>query len=391
MSHGLVREAPLDDENGARRHLADRKSDGLAPRRAAITGRPLAAAEHAMTSARQPTVAFAAIGLDHRHIYEQVGRLIERGCTCVGYWTEGEPQPLKGFVERFPDLVRVDDRRRLLEDPEVKLVVTAGVPCDRAGIALEAMRHGKDVMSDKPGCTTLEQLNDLKRMVEETGRIWSVAFSERFEVKAVTRAAELVQAGAIGRVVQTVGLGPHRLNRHLRPPWFFDSTKYGGILCDIASHQVDQFLFFTGSTDAEIVASTVGNFANPDDPGLEDFGEMLLRSAEGQGYIRVDWYTPDGLSTWGDGRFTILGTEGYIELRKYVDIAGRDGRDHLFLVTNQATRHVDCSDAELPYYANLVRDVVQRSETAMPQAHCFKATELALRAQAQATRVGHLS
>ena len=140
-------------------------------------------------------------------------------------------------------------------------------------------------------------------------------FSERFEVEAVTRADELVRAGAVGTVVQTVGLGPHRLNRATRSSWFFERERYGGILCDIASHQVDQFLHFTGSTEAEVVASAVGNFANPDDPGLEDFGEILLRSQSGQGYIRVDWYTPDGLPTWGDGRLTILGTEGYIELR----------------------------------------------------------------------------
>ena len=340
---------------------------------------------------KPPTFKFAAIGLDHRHIYEQVGRLIELGCECVGYWTEGEPQPLKGFDERFPDLRRVDDRRQLLDDPEVKLVVTAGIPRDRADIALEAMRHGKDVMSDKPGCTTLAQLEGLRRAVAETGRIWSVSYSERFEVRAVTRAAELVSSGAVGRVVQTLGVGPHRLNRHLRPAWFFNRESYGGILCDIGSHQIDQFLFFTGSTDAELVASTVGNFANPGDPGLEDFGEVLLRSDRAQGYVRVDWYTPDGLPTWGDGRFVILGTEGTIELRKYVDIAGREGTDHLFLVDKAGTRHIDCRDAPLPYYANLIRDVVERTETAMPQAHCFKVMELALRAQVQAARVGHLA
>jgi predicted dehydrogenase len=338
-----------------------------------------------------PPLRFAAIGLDHRHIYEQVGRLLELGCECAGYWTEGEPQPLEGFAKRFPGLARADDPRRLLEDPGVSLVVTAAVPSDRAGIALQAMRHGKDVMSDKPGCTTQGQLDELRRAVAETGRIWSVNYSERFEVRAVTRAAELVRAGAVGRVVQTLGLGPHRLNRPLRPSWFFDPGRYGGILCDIASHQIDQFLFFTGSTEAEVVASTVGNFANPGDPGLEDFGEVLLRSDRGQGYVRVDWYTPDGLPTWGDGRLVILGTEGTIELRKYVDIAGREGTDHLFLVDGQGTRHVDCRDASLPYYADLLRDVADRTETAMPQAHCFKVMELALQAQARAVRAGHLA
>jgi predicted dehydrogenase len=338
-----------------------------------------------------PRLRFAAIGLDHRHIYEQVGRLLERGCECAGWWTEGEPQPLEGFRRRYPDLPRVQDKRALLEDPSIALVVTAGIPSERAGIAVEAMRHGKDVMSDKPGCTSLAQLEELKRTVAETGRIWSVNYSERFEVRAVTRAAELVSSGAIGEVVQTIGTGPHRLNRHLRPDWFFDPARYGGILCDIASHQIDQFLFFTGSQDAEIVASAVGNFANPTDPGLEDWGEILLRSASGRGYIRVDWYTADGLPTWGDGRFFILGTEGTIELRKFVDIAGRPGTDHLFLVDGKGTRHIDCSDAPLPYYDDLIHDVLNRTETAMPQAHCFKVMELAVRAQAQATRLGHLA
>jgi predicted dehydrogenase len=264
------------------------------------------------------------------------------------------------------------------------------VNCDRAGIAIQAMRYGKDVMSDKPGCTTAQQLAELRRTVAETGRIWSVNYSERFEVRAVTRAIELVRAGAIGRVVQTVGLGPHRLNRQLRPAWFFQRDRYGGVLCDIASHQVEQFLTFTGSTDADIVASAVGNFANQTDPELEDFGELLLRSDRARGYIPVDWYTPDGLDNWGDGRLTILGTDGYIELRKYIDIAGRPGTDHLFLVDKKQTRYIDCGDADLPYAANLVADVLDRTERAMPQAHCFRVMNLALKAQAMATRLGNL-
>jgi predicted dehydrogenase len=336
------------------------------------------------------TLRFAAIGLDHRHIYEMTSRLLEQGCECVGYWTQGEPQPLAGFIRRFPNIPRITEKSRLLEDPTVQLILTAAVNCDRAGIAMEAMRHGKDVMTDKPGCTTSQQLAELRHTVTETGRIWSVNYSERFEVRAVTRAIDLVKAGAIGRVVQTVGIGPHRLNRQLRPAWFFQRERYGGVLCDIASHQVEQFLTFTGSTDAEVVTSAVGNFANRADPELEDFGEMLLRGDGTQGYIRVDWYTPDGLNSWGDGRLTILGTNGYIELRKYIDIAGRPGTDHLFLADNKQTRYIDCSDADLPYAANLVADVLDRTEHAMPQAHCFKVMELALKAQAMATLLGNL-
>ena len=328
----------------------------------------------------------AAIGLDHRHIYGQVGSMLGVGAELVGYWTEGEPQPLAGFQKRFPEARRFADRRALLEDPSVDLVLIAAIPADRAALAIEAMRHGKDVMTDKPGCTTLEQLAQLRATVAETGRIWSVDFSERFEVASVTRAAELVQAGAIGRVVQTVGLGPHRLNRETRPWWFWDRAQYGGVLTDIASHQIDQFLYFTGSADAEIAHASVGNFANPDDPGLQDFGEIVLRSDQGHGYIRVDWYTPDALPTWGDGRLTILGTEGTIEIRKYVDVAGADGIDHLYLVNATRCEKIDCSDAGYPYFARLAADVRDRTETAMSQAHCFKVCELGLMAQAMADK-----
>ena len=335
----------------------------------------------------EPPLRFAAIGLDHRHIYHQVGRLLELGCECAGYSTDGDPQPLGGFLERFPHLGRVGEPERLLDDPRIHLIVSAAVPDQRAGIAIQAMRRGKDVMLDKPGVTSMEQLREVNRVQAETGRIWSVDFSERFEVRAMTRAAELIEARAIGEVVHLTGFGPHRLNRATRPPWFFEAARTGGILCDLASHQIDQFLYLTGAQDAEVVASTVANRANPDAPGLQDYGEVLLRTERATGFFRVDWYTPDGLPTWGDGRLAVLGTDGFLELRKYVDIAGAPGTDHLFLVDRAGTRRVDCGDAPLPYYGALVRDVRERTETAMSQHHCFKVMELALQAQAQARRL----
>lgn len=327
---------------------------------------------------------FAAIGLDHRHIYGQAAHMEAVGGEFIGWWTEGEPNTLEGFDKRFPNAKRVADRKELLENPEINLILIAAIPSDRAALAIEAMEYGKDVMTDKPGCTTLAQLDALKECVARTGCIWSVDFSERFEVASVTKAAQLVQEGAIGRVVQTIGMGPHRLNRALRPSWFFERENYGGIICDIASHQIDQFLFFTGSTDAEITMANVANYANPHDPGLQDFGEVSLRSPQGHGYIRVDWYTPDALPTWGDGRLTILGTEGYIELRKYVDVARDDATDHLYLVNGTRCEHIDCRDAGFPYFQNLANDIANRTETAMPQAHCFKVMELGLKAQEMA-------
>lgn len=334
---------------------------------------------------------FAALGLDHRHIYGMAAGMIEAGCEFAGWWTEGAPQPLEGFQKRFPDIPRAEDRRRLLEDESISLVLIASPPDQRAALAIEAMRHGKDVMLDKPGCITQAELAEIKKTVAATGRIWSVNFSERFEVRAVTRATELVREGRIGQVIQTIGLGPHRLNAPLRPDWFFDPARYGGILTDIAAHQIDQFLHFTGLETAEIAHAAIGNFANPNHPAFQDFGEINLAGAGAQAYIRVDWYTPDALPNWGDGRLFISGSEGAIELRKYVDLAGRPGTDHLFLVNGTEYEHFDCSSADLPYFRNLAADVRDRTETACAQAHTFTVTELALEAQMRATRRGALA
>lgn len=334
-----------------------------------------------------PPIRFSVIGINHGHIYGQVDLLLRAGAELVAVFAV-EPDLLATFTQKYPQARVMGSEAEILEDPTIQLVVSAAIPNQRSRIGVAAMRHGKDYMSDKPGFTTLEQLAEARRVQAETGRIYSICYSERFENAATVRAGELVKSGAIGRVLQTIGLGPHRANLPSRPGWFFDREQYGGIIADIASHQADQFLFFTGSTSAEVVASQVANYHHPAYPGLEDFGDVMLRGNGGTGYIRVDWFTPDGLPTWGDTRLTILGTGGYIEVRKNVDIAGRPGANHLFLIDQQATRYIDCSDVTLPYGRQLVSDIINRTQTAMTQEHCFLAAELVLRAQAQATRLG---
>jgi predicted dehydrogenase len=337
----------------------------------------------------QLTVRFAAIGLNHGHIYGQVDLLLRAGAEFVSFYAK-EPNLVEKFTQTYPQARLARSAEEILEDETIHLIASAAIPCERASLGIAAMQHGKDFMSDKPGVTTFDQLAEVRRVQAETGRIYSVCFSERFWSPAAIKAGELIQTGAIGQVVQTIGLGPHRIGLHTRPGWFFRREQYGGIIADIGSHQVDQFLFFTGSTRAEVVAAQVANYKYPEYPELEDFGEVILRGNGGTGYIRVDWFTPGGLDTWGDGRVIILGTEGYIELRKYCDIAGRPGGDHLFLVDHKGTQYIDCRDVELPYGRQLIGDIINRTETAMSQAHCFLASELALQAQTQAQRLGNL-
>ncbi len=333
-----------------------------------------------------PRIRVGVVGMNHSHIYGQVNAVLRGGGELVSVYAK-EPDLVAAFAKQFPQARLAKSEREVLEDTTIQLVLSSIVPDERAPLGIRVMQHGKDYMADKPGITTLAQLADVRRVQAETRRIYSIMYSERFENRATIRAGDLVRAGAIGRVVQTIGLGPHRTNVNTRPAWFFDKAKFGGILCDIGSHQADQFLHFTGSTRADVVSAQAGNVHHPQYPAFEDFGDVVLRGDGGTGYIRVDWFTPNGLATWGDGRLTVLGTDGFIEIRKNIDIAGRAGDSHLFLVDQKETRYIDCKDVALPYGAALVSDVVNRTETAMTQAHCFLATELMLKAQAQAQRL----
>jgi predicted dehydrogenase len=333
-----------------------------------------------------PRIKFSVIGINHNHINSQVEAVLRGGGELVSFYAK-EPDLADAFSKKYPQAKRVGSEKEILEDKSVQLVLSSIIPDERAPLGIRVMQHGKDYMVDKPGIITLEQLAEVRRVQKETRRIYSIMYSERFENKATVKAGDLVKSGAIGKVIQTIGLGPHRINTALRPDWFFDRKRYGGIIADIGSHQFDQYLFFTGTTKADVVASQVGNVHHPQYPGFEDFGDVMLRGDGGMGYIRVDWFTPDGLNSWGDGRLTILGTEGYIEIRKNIDIAGHEGGNHLFLVNQKETKYFDCNKEPLPYGERLVDDVINRTETAMSQEHCFLATELALKAQKNAQKI----
>ena len=333
-----------------------------------------------------PPVRFGVIGINHAHIYDITTLLQDAGAEMVGFYAP-EDDLAAEYTKHFPAAKRLRSQAELLEDASVQLVASAAISAERGPLGMDVMRHGKDFVSDKPAFTSLDVLAEARRVQHETGRMYAIDYSERVRNRGMVKAAELVASGAIGRVLQTIGMGPHRLETYERPDWFWSHEQSGGILTDIAAHQADHFLHFTGSTTAEVVASQVGNLAHPDRPDFDDFGDALVRGNGGTGYFRVDWFTPRGLDSWGDGRVTILGTDGFIEVRKNVDIAGRPGGGHVFLVDQHSTRYFDCSNEPLPYGDQLVSDIRNRTETAMTQAHAFLAAELALRCDLQAQRI----
>ena len=325
---------------------------------------------------------FAAVGLEHGHIYGMTNGLLEAGATLTAVWDK-DPAKVEAYRRAYPQARAAESLDELLADPDIRLIASAAIPSERCPLGLRVMAAGKDYFVDKAPMTTLAQLADARRAVAETGRKYMVYYSERLHSEAATLADYLIKQGTIGRVLHIEGFGPHRLGGP-RPAWFYKKQQYGGILCDIGSHQLEQFLYFSGTEDANITFARKANYAHPATPELEDFGECTATAANGvSGYFRVDWFTPDGLRNWGDGRTFIMGTDGYIELRKFIDLAAEEKRENMVYWANKqgefrlnATGQVGC-----PFFGRLIRDCIDRTETAMTQAHAFKAAELCLKAQ----------
>jgi predicted dehydrogenase len=341
------------------------------------------------------SIKFAVCGMSHDHIHGMIGAVQRGGGVLVAAWG-GEQDKLDTFKKRYPDVKIVATQDEIINDPSTQLVLSSQIANERAAIGIRVMKHGKDFLSDKPGVTTLEDLAAIRKTIAETKKIYAIMYSERLEVKAAVKAGELVQAGAIGRVIQTINIAPHQIVQGHggdaggsggRPDWFWNPVQFGGILCDIGSHQVDQFLFYTGSTEAEVAESQIANVNHPQHPHFQDFGDMVLRGNRGVGYVRLDWFTPDGLGTWGDGRLFILGTGGYIEVRKYTNVAvGKQG-NNLFVVDQKQARYIDCNNLTLPFGPQFVADIVNRTHIAQDQTQCLLAAELVIKAQKNAKLV----
>lgn len=326
--------------------------------------------------------------LDHGHIYGMSNGLSEAGAT-LKYVYDPDEKKVQEYLEQFPDVEVADSLEQILEDETIDLVAAAAIPNLRSELGNRVMKAGKDYFTDKTAFTTLEQLDETKKVVEETGQKFWVYFSERLHVEGAVYAGQLIDEGLIGDVIQVTGFGPHRLDKEKRPDWFFNREEYGGILTDIGSHQIEQFLHYTSNTDAKVLHSKIANYANPDVPEFDDYGDATLVGDNGASFFfKVHWFTPDGLPTWGDGRTFITGTKGSIEVRKYLNLAEETVGDHVFLVTNDKVEHFKVNgEVGFPFFGEMILDCINRTDHAMTQEHIFKAQELCLISQKEALKI----
>lgn len=334
------------------------------------------------------TFKIGVIGLDHGHIYGMCNGLVEAGAEIVSVY-DNDRLKMDAFCRVFPEAKKAESENEILENQDIALVASAIIPDRRTDLGIRVIKTGKNYFCDKPPCITAQDVLRARKVVKETEKKFAVYYSERLHVEASVYAEKLIDDGAIGQVIHVAGWGPHRISISQRPSWFFDKARYGGILVDIGCHQIEQMLFFSKASDAVISASRTGNYKYKQYPLFEDFGDVALLMNNGTtGYFSVNWFTPDGLGAWGDGRTFIQGTEGYIELRKYIDVAADPEGDHVILVNKQGEKHIHAAGTcGFPFFGKLIKDCLEGTSTAFDQELTFRAIELAIDAESKATTV----
>ena len=330
--------------------------------------------------------SFAIVGAAHGHIYQMAQGLISAGATLVAMY-DADPANAVALRRAFPDAPLRESAQAIYADPTVQLVITAGIPAERAGIAIAAMEAGKDCMADKAPLISLEQLEALKATIAKTGRKYSVFYGESYDSEAVLLACDLIRRGVIGRLCYVNGAAPHRLNAPSRPAWFFHFAQTGGLLTDLLCHQIHQFLLFLDAqglpTDAKPIASRVGNLFHRDLGELQDFGDAMINASCGvSGSFRVDWLSPAGLATWGDSRMTIGGESGMIELRKNCDIGRDKAPNHVYVVNEHGEFYQNVTGKlQKPYFPRFIRESIDGYTDPHELKLQLDAIELTIRAQ----------
>lgn len=339
----------------------------------------------ARRAVKEGEFAFSVCGLDHGHIFGMVNGLLEAGAKlCRVYDPDNEK--VQDFVKSYPQAVPAQSEKDVLEDSSVSLIASAVKPCLRADFAVRTMKSGKHVFVDKPGFLTFEELESIRDTRDRTGKKFYIYFSERIHVEGSICAEELCRSGAVGKILNITILAPHRLNPKTRPDWFWEKKQNGSIIQDIGCHQIEQFLTFSGSRTAIVARSSMANWNNPEHENFYDYGDCYLVGDNGATcFFKVDWFTPDGMGAWGDGRLFITGTKGCIEVRKYLDVAQSPESDHVYFTDAEGEHLIKAKGKYgFDYFGKIIRDCIDGTDSAIDPEITFEAMKIAIEAAGQA-------
>ncbi|MGQ9632259.1 MAG: Gfo/Idh/MocA family protein [bacterium] len=327
---------------------------------------------------------FGIIGCQHGHIAQFIDEMLAiPGTEFLGI-VEDDPWLAESLSRRYD--VPLLERREDLLNLGVELVGSSARNDLKADLICYCLGRGLHVMVDKPLVITLGDLGRVMSAVEGSRAQLGLMLTERFN-PPIAHLKNLIDRGELGRIVHFTILKPHKIVASTRPPWHFVKSQNGGIIADLAIHDVDLLRWYLGC-EVKSFHAYESQYTLLDKPAFSDNAEIFLIMENGAtAFLRPDWLMPDAYPTWGDGRIFCVGTEGCAEIRTTGDpFAGTPGE--LIVTTNKSAPRKITPD---PVGRNLAQDFIDRIEgrgiCLLTHSEIFKSTETTLRIAEGAKRI----
>jgi len=317
-------------------------------------------------------------GCQHPHVEYIYTEVASRRNVTIEAVAEPDQVTRAAAARRF-GVPAYADHRELLDRHRLDVVVAAGDFAGRGRIVADSLQAGAHVLADKPLCTTAGDLGDVEASWLAGDRELSLLLEKRCWPPTLAL-LNLINADVLGEITLFAASAPHRLMRAARPPWFFDPVSYGGILNDLAVHDLDLLLWLTGTTGGVITGWT-GNRTMPEHPGFDDHGLAVFRGTDGLlGTFEVHWLSPEAAPYHGDYRLRVTGTQGTAEL------TWKDG--HIVVATHLRPPYQPPLPAPIRPACGFFDAVCDGRSQMITGSDAIAATRLALAAQASAADAG---
>lgn len=194
-----------------------------------------------------------------------------------------------GIAKRYKASYSTTDYRKILDDPEVDMVMICTRHNLHADMAIRAMKAGKAVFVEKPMALTQEETERVIKTAEETGVPFMVGFNRRFSKYAV-------EAKKFTDLRRNPLIINYRMNAGFIPKDSWIQTEEGGgRIIGEGCHIIDLFGYFTGSRVSQIFTNRIST--NTDQVTPEDNCVISLKYEDGS--VCTLTYTGQGHKSYG--------------------------------------------------------------------------------------------
>lgn len=298
---------------------------------------------------------FGFVGFRHGHIYSLVKEVeashkTDLVAACEEHVDTRAEATAKGVV------LTHNSAEDLIAHADCDVIGIGDYYTRRGSLVIAALKAGKHAITDKPLCTSLDELDEIARLAKEKKLSVGCMFTMRGS-RQMHGLRQLILGGAIGEVHAISFGGQHPLNLGSRASWYFEPGKHGGTINDIGVHAIDAIPWMTGLQFKTINAARCWNAFAPEYPHFKDGAQMMLTMTNGCGVLGdVSYFMPDqgGYSLPYYWRMTIWGREGVLETATVSQTVTQ--------TVNGRLEHQPLPEVPTGYFEQFLKDIEGQSE-----------------------------